>query len=237
MIIPDRTGVILGYRVWRVIPGKWVPPSESLYAQTCHRSWSLTGPTSAYCPPRVQGDPGKPLVRRSLCEFAPSFGCTCGLYARYDPIQETPRLPYVVGSMLAWGRVIHHEERSFFRAEKALPIAFVRPRGGGGCTPGKNRRTSSFASPSSWEPRWWEVLRSCVSTRRRRRAGGSDQGRWRGQTRTRRGSGALEGADTRASQGAPGKEGSRRSPREDPRLKGRAKWHAGSRVPRSRPWD
>ncbi len=135
MIIPDRTGVILGYRVWRVIPGKWVPPSESLYAQTCHRSWSLAGPTSAYCPPRVQGDPGKPLVRRSPCESAPSFGCTCGLYARYDPIQETHRLPYVVGSVLAWGRVIHHEERSFFRAEKALPVAFVRPRGGGGAFP------------------------------------------------------------------------------------------------------
>ena len=27
---------------------------------------------------------------------------------------------------------MHHEECSFFRAEKALPIAFVRPRGGGG---------------------------------------------------------------------------------------------------------
>jgi hypothetical protein len=34
--------------------------------------------------------------------------------------------------VLAWGRVVHHEERSFFRAEKALPIAFVRPHGGGG---------------------------------------------------------------------------------------------------------
>ena len=37
--------------------------------------------------------------------------------------------------MLAWGRVVHHEERSFFRAEKALPVAFVRPRGGGGAFP------------------------------------------------------------------------------------------------------
>ena len=27
---------------------------------------------------------------------------------------------------------MHHEERSFFRAEKALPVAFVLPRGGGG---------------------------------------------------------------------------------------------------------
>jgi hypothetical protein len=83
----------------------------------------------------VQGDPGKPLIKRSPCESAPSFGCTCGLYARYEPIQETHRLPYVVGSMLAWGRVIHHEERSFFRAENALPVAFIRPRVSGGAFP------------------------------------------------------------------------------------------------------
>ena len=131
MRIPDRAGVISRYRVWRLIPGKWVDPSESLYAQTCHRSWSLTEPTVAHCPPRVQADPNKPLLV-SGCESAPSFGCACGLYARYAPIREEHLLPYVVGSVLAWGRVVHHEERSFFRAEKALPIAFVLPRGGGG---------------------------------------------------------------------------------------------------------
>ena len=27
---------------------------------------------------------------------------------------------------------MHHAERSFFRAEKALPVAFVRPHGGSG---------------------------------------------------------------------------------------------------------
>jgi hypothetical protein len=27
---------------------------------------------------------------------------------------------------------VHHAERSFFRAEKALPVAFVRPHGGSG---------------------------------------------------------------------------------------------------------
>jgi hypothetical protein len=131
MRIPDRAGVIAGYRVWRVIPGKWVAPSESLYAQTCHRSWSLAGPTVACCLPRLQVDPNKPLLV-SGCESAPSFGCACGLYARYEPIRGEHLLPYVVGSVLAWGRVVHHEKRSFFRAEKALPIAFVRPRGGGG---------------------------------------------------------------------------------------------------------
>jgi hypothetical protein len=131
MLIPGRTGVIAGYRVWRVIPGKWVAPSESLYAQSSHRSWSSAEPTVAYCPPRAQVDPSKPPLV-SGCESAPSFGCACGLYARYEPIREEHLLPYVVGSVLAWGRVVHHEERSFFRAEKALPVAFVRPSGGGG---------------------------------------------------------------------------------------------------------
>jgi hypothetical protein len=134
MQIPDRTGVILGYRVWRVIPGKWVEPSESLHPQTCHRPWSSTEATVAHCPPRFQGDSGR-TPGRSPCESAPSFGCTCGLYARYEPIAEAHRLPYVSGAVLAWGRVIHHEDRSFFRAEKALPIAFVRPRMGGGAFP------------------------------------------------------------------------------------------------------
>ena len=131
MRIPDRTGVIAGYRVWRVIPGKWVAPSESLYAQTSQRSWSLAGPTVACCPPRARVDPNKPLLV-SGCASAPSFGCSCGLYARYEPIGEEYLLPYVVGSVLAWGRIVHHEENSFFRAEKALPVAFVRPRVGGG---------------------------------------------------------------------------------------------------------
>ena len=41
----------------------------------------------------------------------------------------------MLGSMLAWGRMIHHADRSFFRDEKALPVAFVRPCGGGGAFP------------------------------------------------------------------------------------------------------
>ncbi len=133
--IPDRVGTLVGYRVWRVIPASWVAPSESLHAQTCQRSWSTTGPTVAYCPSRVQVAPDKPLVRSSSCKTSPSFGCACGLYARYEPIEEEQLLPYVVGSMLAWGRVVHHEERSFFRSEKALPIAFVRRGWGGGMFP------------------------------------------------------------------------------------------------------
>jgi hypothetical protein len=132
MQIPDRTGVLAGYRVWRVIPSKWIDLSKSLHAQICQRSWSLTGPTVAYCPPRVQADPNKPLVRNGPCEASPGFGCACGLYARYEPIREAHPLPYVAGSVLAWGRVVHHAERSFFRAEKALPVAFVRPYEGSG---------------------------------------------------------------------------------------------------------
>jgi hypothetical protein len=136
MRVPDRTGVIVGYRVWRVIPDGWVSPSESLHAHTGHGAWSLTGPTSARCPPRAQADPRKPLLVGGPCgEASPGYKCSCGLYARYEPEGEAYLLPYVAGSVLAWGRVIHHAKRSFFRAEKALPVAFVRPRGGCGLFP------------------------------------------------------------------------------------------------------
>ena len=128
--------MIVGYRVWRVIPAGWVSPSESLHAQSGHWAWSLTGPTAAWCPPRVRADPRKPLLVDGPCgEASPGYGCSCGLYARYGPTREAQLLPYVAGSVLAWGRVVHHAGRSFFRAEKALPVAFVRPRGGGGLFP------------------------------------------------------------------------------------------------------
>ncbi len=133
--IPDRAGVILGYRAWRVIPGKWQAPSESLHAQSWFRIWSLAGPTIAYCTQRFRRDEDGRVGKRLPCEDAPGFGCTCGLLARYEPIEEAHFLPYLVGSVLAWGRVVHHEDRSFFRAEKGLPVAFVRPRGGTGAFP------------------------------------------------------------------------------------------------------
>lgn len=135
MLVPDRTGVVVGYRVWRVLPGKWQDPSESLHAQTWFRSWSLTGPTVAYCAQRFRQNEDGTVRKRTPCEDAPSFDCTCGLHARYEPIEEARLLPYVAGSVLAWGRVVHHEDHSFFRAEKALPVAFVRPRGGAGAFP------------------------------------------------------------------------------------------------------
>ena len=135
MVIPDRTGIVIGYRAWAVMPGGWICASASLRAQTGHKVWSAGGPTVAACPPRVQADPREPLLVQSACEAPPSFDCSCGLYARYEPAPEAQPLPYLAGSVFAWGRVVHHERGSFFRAEKALPIAFVRPHGGGGIFP------------------------------------------------------------------------------------------------------
>lgn len=133
--IPDRVGTTVGYRTWRIIPDKWIPASRSLYPRSCDRAWSSTGPTVAYCPPRAPRiGPGEDRQRPEgyPCATSPGFGCVCGLYARYEPSPEAPLLPYVTGSVLAWGRMVHHAERSFFRAEKALPVAFVRPGGGQG---------------------------------------------------------------------------------------------------------
>lgn len=127
--------MIVGYRVWRVLPSGWIPPSESLHAQTGHWAWSLAGPTAAVCPPRLREKPRGSSPTEGPCDAPPGWGCRCGLYARYEPVGELQRLPYVAGSVLAWGRVVHHEDRSFFRAEKALPVAFVRPCGGDGLFP------------------------------------------------------------------------------------------------------
>lgn len=128
--VPDRVGTIAGYRVWRVIPSKWISPTASLYPRSCDWNWSSTGPTTAHCHPRLQLISGRPVIGVS-CDTAPGYDCVCGLHARYEPATEV-LLPYVAGSVLAWGRVVHHAERSYFRAEKALPAAFVRPRGGTG---------------------------------------------------------------------------------------------------------
>ena len=133
MRVPDRTGVIVGYRVWRVLPSPWIPPSESLHAQTGHWSWSLDSPTTAVCPPRLREKPRDPPD--GPCDAPPGWGCRCGLYARYEPPEEPPRLPFVAGGILAWGKIIHHQDDSFFRAEKALPVAFVQPSGGDGLFP------------------------------------------------------------------------------------------------------
>lgn len=133
--IPDRVGTTVGYRTWRIIPDKWIPASRSLYPRSCDRAWSSTGPTVAYCPPRaprIGSVEGKRVPESYPDHAPPGFGCVCGLYARYEPLFEAPLLPYVTGSVLAWGRMVHHAERSFFRAEKALPVAFVRPGGGRG---------------------------------------------------------------------------------------------------------
>jgi hypothetical protein len=134
-VIPDRAGVVAGYRVWRVIPDRWISPTESLYPHSCDWLWSSTGPTTAHCHPRLQWRSGTTVVGAS-CDEAPGYECACGLHARYEPAEEV-LLPYVAGSVLAWGRVVHHAESSYFRAEKALPVAFVRPRGGTGLFTGE----------------------------------------------------------------------------------------------------
>jgi hypothetical protein len=90
-----------------------------------HFQWSVKNPTTAKC------DPAKRLYldrKYPTCSEIPSQDCECGLYGYYE-IQDKwsdLNVTSIMGAFLGWGRVTHHD--TFFRAEKALPIAFVRPQ-------------------------------------------------------------------------------------------------------------
>lgn len=122
--LPDRVGVVLGYRTWHLVSDPEIPVEESLRASYAppftkqgRHPWRIDAPTEAHCyPSGGYGDP-------------PSWNCRCGLYANILPQENVKRYNVnhvlVYGAVLAWGRVIFHAEKSFMRARKMLPIAFM----------------------------------------------------------------------------------------------------------------
>lgn len=118
--IPDRVGVLLGYRYWYLGEG------ELCGVGWTGDPWRLDGPTRARCLAprwRAQEEVGV-LPSNHPGEVSPVFSCSCGLHAYY-PRRPHPVIGYNVwGAILAWGKIVHHKYKSFFRAEKALPIGF-----------------------------------------------------------------------------------------------------------------
>lgn len=120
--MPDRLGVIAGYRVWHLDVSPDTIPEESLRSQDASdrsgRSrfcWSTNAPTRAEC---------------RKCERPPSFknNCNCGLYVFHRPEWANPVYNewacHVLGGVLAWGQTVHHKH--FFRVENGLPAAFLQ---------------------------------------------------------------------------------------------------------------
>lgn len=110
---PIENGTVIGWRYWRVISG-W---PYMLLASPIHGEIGWT-----------------PRVRKSAtCELhdhsAPSFDCTCGIYATKDMDSETlaeeaifkPAIAY--GRVSLWGRIVEHKHG--YRAQFAYPLDLV----------------------------------------------------------------------------------------------------------------
>lgn len=144
--VPDRIGVQIGYRIWRIypeVPGRKTRSNMLLplfdgFGYAMRPPWNLNGVTTAECKGGKIEHPGK---------SAPVFECYCGLHGYYKvecAVQGiyTPqwykekrgyynsqysRKYHFAGAALFWGRIIHHEKTSYFRAEFAQPIAILYP--------------------------------------------------------------------------------------------------------------
>lgn len=125
MNVPDAITPVEGYRAWGLGLGRlW-----SMRAPT-PTPWPTSGPLRARCL-----KDRNPLVGRAEpvagCHYAPSPGCSCGVYAAWEPwelesISLGPPFVLVVGRVWGWGRVVLGTRG--WRAEYVQPVElFVAP--------------------------------------------------------------------------------------------------------------
>ena len=120
--VPDGFTPVVGFRRFGI---PWPPREPEHYlVQKGHR-WMPQEPTVAEC--RRAGSSAH--VR---AHTAPYQGCGCGLHAWMD-VEEALRYyelttmrGWVLASVIGWGRVLFDED--FWRAEKALVVAFADPK-------------------------------------------------------------------------------------------------------------
>jgi hypothetical protein len=101
---PDLIELVIGYRQWRL-------DGEELRSITRDDLW-----------------PGPELVARCPVHLhdAPGPGCTCGVYARYEPIPRTASASdYVAGAVVLWGAIELHGNG--MRAERCRIVALALP--------------------------------------------------------------------------------------------------------------
>jgi hypothetical protein len=106
---PDLVEPVVGYRQWRLAGGAL----SSLYSDV---QWP-TAELRAYCTTGAH-DPAD----------VPSSGCSCGVYAYYDPCPRTASAitrDFVGGVVVLWGRVELHA--TGMRGEHARVVALELP--------------------------------------------------------------------------------------------------------------
>jgi hypothetical protein len=115
---PDLCDAVIGFRHWRLVGGAL----RSMFSLT---AWDHTAQMTARCA-AGHHDPMQ----------TPSPGCTCGIYAYYDPCPRTASAltrDLVGGAVVVWGRVEAHA--TGMRAEHARIVALQLPS-----IPGPKRR-------------------------------------------------------------------------------------------------
>jgi hypothetical protein len=114
---PDLCEPVVGFRHWRLVDGAL----RSMFSRTAWDAPEMTARCAA-----GRHDPTE----------TPSPGCTCGIYAYYNPCPRTASAmtrDLVGGSVVVWGRLEAHA--TGMRAEHARIVALQLPS-----TPGPKRR-------------------------------------------------------------------------------------------------
>lgn len=127
--MPDRLGVVAGFRVWRVLFDKKSNPPL------------VMKPMSAIAGKDVVWKAGLNVAQCSLYqhlsydddtddERVPAYGCTCGFHSYYNLGSLPGALPSSMrltlrGVTVNWGEIVHHD--TFFRAQYAAPVAVYIP--------------------------------------------------------------------------------------------------------------
>jgi hypothetical protein len=109
VLVPDLIEPVIGFRQWRLA-------GKGLMSIACNEMWRE--PTLvARC--RAAGHPR---------ERAPVSGCSCGVYAWYEPCPRTASAPtreYVAGAVVLWGAIELHA--SGMRAQHCRIVALELP--------------------------------------------------------------------------------------------------------------
>jgi hypothetical protein len=107
---PDLIEPVVAYRSWRVVEGAL----RSVYLPSFWTEREVTAECMAAAAPDADADRTAPDGHR-----APDRGCTCGIYAYYEPDRNFPTVDYrgVIGIVSVWGTIELHEEG--MRAEHA----------------------------------------------------------------------------------------------------------------------
>ncbi|MBV9473201.1 MAG: hypothetical protein JO206_09540, partial [Solirubrobacterales bacterium] len=114
---PDLVDPVVGYRQWRLVEGTLRSPHRGA-------QWARTE-VEASCDTGLH-DP----------QDTPAKGCTCGIYAYYDPCPRTASAgtrDLVGGAVVLWGRIELHA--TAMRAQRGAIAVLERP-----ILPGRKRR-------------------------------------------------------------------------------------------------